>query len=72
MKVIKTKWYKHHGITIQEDTYDNNAVMMIPRPDIEEPPLPESDDLGEEEEREMEQAMNVQYLVDLAEIDMEE
>lgn len=60
------------GIVYIIETYSNGARVKYVKPEPQPEPEPwEQDLMGEEYEAQLEERMNVQYLVDLAEINME-
>lgn len=70
MKIVKTKIYKSFGVLMQEDTYDNGAVMRYPTTSDAINP-DDTDLLDEQEQAILETEANTEYLVALAEINEE-
>lgn len=67
--IISTEEFEKDGVTYIRETYSNGStieyVKSAPRPEWE------ADIIDETEEATLEMQTNIQYLVDLAEIDME-
>lgn len=76
IKIISTEEIEEDGVIYIVETYSNGTQVKYtkpePQPEPPEPPEWEKDLLNEEYEAQLEERMNVQYLVDLAEINMEE
>lgn len=71
--IIDTKEVEENGIIYIIETYSNGGIVKYPKPEPKpEPPIWENDLINEDYEAQLEQQMNTQYLVDLAEINMEE
>lgn len=72
VRIIDTKEITEDGITYIVETYSNGGTVKYVKPEPKpEPPIWENDLINEDYEAQLEQQMNIQYLVDLAEINME-
>lgn len=71
--IIDTKEVEEDGVIYIIETYSNGGTVKYTKPEPQPEPEPwEADLIDEEYEAQLEEHMNVQYLVDLAEINMEE
>lgn len=71
--IVDTKEVEEDGITYIVETYSNGGTVKYVKPEPQpEPPEWEQDLLDEEQEAQLEERMNIQYLVDLTEINTEE
>lgn len=70
--IISTEEVEEDGITYIVETYSNGGTVKYAKPEPQPEPEPwEQDLMDEEQEAQLEERMNLQYLVDLAEINME-
>ena len=70
IEIIKTYEEEEGGIIYIVEELSNGGVAKTVKPDGTAPePMP--DPLSEEEERQMEMAMNIEYLIQLTEMNME-
>ena len=71
--IVDTKEVEEGGIIYIVETYSNGGTVKYPKPEPQpEPPEWEQDLISEQEEANLEMQMNIQYLVDLTEINTEE
>ena len=71
--IIDTKEVEEDGIIYIIETYSNGGTVKYVKPEPQpEPPEWEQDLIDEEYEAQLEERMNIQYLVDLTEINTEE
>ena len=70
--IIDKQEITEDGITYIVETYSNGGTVKYVKPEHQpEPPEWEKDIIDPTQEAQLEQQMNIQYLVDLAEINME-
>lgn len=70
--IVSKEEFEKDGITYIRETYSNGATSEYVKPTPQtEPPEWEKDLIDEDTEATLEMQTNIQYLVDLAEIDME-
>lgn len=71
--IVDKKEVEEGGIIYIVETYSNGSTTKYPKP-LPQPPAPEweQDLIDEEQEAILEERMNIQYLVDLTEINTEE
>ena len=71
--IVTKEEFEKDGVTYIREIYSNGATVEYPKP-LPQPPSPEweQDLIDEEQEAILEERMNIQYLVDLTEINTEE
>ena len=71
--IIDTEEIEENGIIYIIEHYSNGGTVKYPKPDPDFVPPPDysADMIDEGYEAQLEQQMNIQYLVDIAEINME-
>lgn len=71
--IVKTEEFEKDGITYIRETYSNGGTVEYPKPEPQPEPEPwEQDLIDEDYEAQLEMQANIQYLVDIAEMNNEE